>query len=67
MKICIDCKHYKSPNFCFSPNNGRDLVTGGNTPIWSTTSRKTIGMCEIAARYFEPKEMVKSKPWWRFW
>lgn len=73
MKFCRDCKNYKAPDFCYSPKNGYDLVTGEVKPKIASYCRSdnqilTSG-CGTDASYFIPKidytPIIKTKKrWW---
>ena len=57
MKLCIDCKHYKSRN-CYHPENGIDLVDGGLKSDMCVVMRSEAGKCKPSALLFEPQEAV---------
>ena len=69
MKFCKDCKYYMD-GLCLSPENGRDLVTGGVKARDAYISRTDITLgfkkCGSNGDFFVPK-VVKEIPRWACW
>ena len=57
MKLCIDCKHYKSRS-CFHPSIGVDLVEGGLKSEYCAVMRLDTRACKPEGLLFEPMEAV---------
>jgi hypothetical protein len=69
MKLCKDCKYYKTTvfgieQFCQSPNNGISLVNGKpkQVPIVYRTDPVYSNVCGEEGAWF-----VQRKPFWKFW
>ena len=57
MKLCIDCKHYKSRS-CNHPSTGISLVDGEIKGEYASVMRLDQSLCKEEALLFEPMEAV---------
>lgn len=73
MKFCKDCKHYRDGtgymelDKCVAPQNGYHPVDGSIKFTFPVISRDSDNMCGLDALYFEQKDIVVKKPWYKFW
>lgn len=71
MKLCVDCKHFRDgtlSQWCESPQNGINPVTGKTNHNWAKVSRTRTDRCGLGGAWFEKSvPLIRTPNWFQQW